>query len=191
MVAAGQKLRILTGGFVPAETSGRNSAGQVARDLNTTGLYSLVRNPLYLGNSLMYLGLGLCTQSLVLALVMALVLVIYYERIIAAEEAFLAWSFGDRYLEWAARTPAFLPRLTGWIAPSMPFSLRTVIRREHASFYGAVVALYLVEFGLHHLAADAELFWPGWHMILGVATFAEAMAIWMKRRTRLLVVPGR
>jgi hypothetical protein len=38
MVAAGQKLRILTGGFVPAETSGRNSAGQVARDLNPTGL---------------------------------------------------------------------------------------------------------------------------------------------------------
>lgn len=44
-------IRICTVGFTPANTSGRNTAeGQVADTVNTTGIYSIVRHPLYLGN---------------------------------------------------------------------------------------------------------------------------------------------
>ncbi|MGB8874133.1 MAG: hypothetical protein WCC75_12145, partial [Desulfobaccales bacterium] len=45
-------------GLPPRGTSGRNTQGQVAETLNTTGIYSLVRNPLYLGNFLIWLGLS-------------------------------------------------------------------------------------------------------------------------------------
>lgn len=51
-------VRLYTVGFTPKNTSGRNtSEGQIANVLNTTGLYSLTRNPLYVGNFFMWMGL--------------------------------------------------------------------------------------------------------------------------------------
>jgi len=191
LVVLGEVIRIVTVGFVPSGTSGRNTTGQIADTLNTTGLYSLVRNPLYLGNCLMYLGVVLFTQNLLLAVVLVLVLLPYYERIIAAEEQFLVGAFGQTYESWAALTPAFLPRLTGWKAPAMRFSLLTVIRREHASVYGAVMALYLIELGMHSLGTGGDAFDQGWHWVLGVASVLELTVIILKRRTRVLDVTGR
>lgn len=191
MVAAGEALRIATVGFVPRGTSGRNTTGQIASVLNTTGIYSLVRNPLYLGNCLMYLGVALFTQSVLLALAMAMVLMFYYERIIAAEEAFLADKFGAVYTDWAARTPAFIPRLSGWVPSDLTFSLRSVIRREHPSVYGAILMLVLVELGLHLLGRSTEPFEPGWLWIIAVASVIEIAVIFAKKRTRLLNAPGR
>src|SRR5690606_23492978 len=47
----GLAIRIYTVGYTPRNTSGRNTAqGQLAETLNTTGIYSIVRHPLYLGN---------------------------------------------------------------------------------------------------------------------------------------------
>jgi protein-S-isoprenylcysteine O-methyltransferase Ste14 len=192
LVVLGEAIRILTVGFVPSGTSGRNTAGQVATRVNTTGAYSLVRNPLYLGNCLMYLGVVLFTQSIGLVLIFVLVLIIYYERIIAAEEAFLSVKFGTDYTDWASRTPAFLPRLTGWQTPDMVFSWRSVIRREHASVYAAVVALFLVETGLTLLDPNSlETLDTEWFVILGIATVLELVAVLVKKRTRLLNVAGR
>lgn len=192
MVLAGEAIRILTVGFVPRGTSGRNTGkGQIAEVLNTSGLYTLVRNPLYLGNCLMYLGLALYTQQVWLVGVLGLTLALYYERIIAAEEDFLRGKFGAPYTEWASRTPAFWPRLTGWRRPDLPFSLRTVIRREHASIFGGFVGLYLVEVGLHALPATHDVMPIGWHVGMAVAALVEATVIAVKWRTRLLVVEGR
>ena len=58
---AGTLVRIYTVGHTPVGTSGRNTEGQVADVLNTTGIYSTVRHPLYLGNFLMWLGIALLT----------------------------------------------------------------------------------------------------------------------------------
>ncbi len=188
LVVLGQAGRILTVGFVPAGTSGRNTAGQKAARLNTTGVYSVVRNPLYLFNCVMYLGVVLYAQSLVLALVFVLVLIPYYERIIAAEERFLTDSFGADYTVWAARTPAFIPRLRGWVPPDMPFSWRTVVRREHASVFGAVVVLYLITVAQNW----AEVEPMGWlHAAMAAVAAVEVLCIWLKKRTRLLDVAGR
>ena len=191
MVMFGQGLRVLTVGQVPRGTSGRNVSGQLAEALNTTGIYSVVRNPLYLANCIMYLGVALFSQSLIAALVVALVLLPYYERIIAAEEVFLSAKFGAVYDDWAARTPAIVPRLSGWVPSSLAFSWRTVIRREQASVYGAVVALYLLELGLQTLGPGAEPMSPLWQWALGIATVLEVTAFLLKRHTRLLSVEGR
>lgn len=190
-VVLGEAIRILTVGFVPAGTSGRNTRAQIAEALNTTGAYSVVRNPLYLGNCLMYLGVVGYTQNLTLTLIFALVLVLYYERIIAAEEGFLSQKYGAAYHDWAARVPAFLPRLAGWKRPALPFCLRTVIRREHASVFAAFLALWLVDAGLDALSPVPEGTDRTGFYALGFAMAVELTVLTIKRRTPLLHVPGR
>lgn len=191
VVIAGQGLRIFTVAFVPRGTSGRNTHNQVAEVLNTTGLYSLVRNPLYLANCLMYLGVVLFTQNLVIALIMVLVLLPYYERIIAAEERFLSEKFGDVYDKWAEQTPAFLPRLHGWVPPSMAFSWKSVIRREQTSILAAVTALYLIEFCFHTFGGEAEPYSAGWNWVLGIAVVLKLAAHFAKYHTDWLRADGR
>ena len=56
----GLAIRILTVGWIPEGTSGRNTKGQLAESLNTDGLYSVIRHPLYLGNFLIVFGFALC-----------------------------------------------------------------------------------------------------------------------------------
>ncbi|MBF9060671.1 hypothetical protein HKCCSP123_15930 [Rhodobacterales bacterium HKCCSP123] len=191
LVLVGLLVRVLTVGHVPARTSGRNTHGQVAEVLNTTGIYSVVRNPLYLGNAISYIGAVLYTQSLVLTLIMALVLVIYFERIIAAEEAFLADRFGTAYTDWAARTPAFFPDFRHWTPPALPFSLRAVIRREHPTWAGSVVLLYAIEMTSTWVEGESLADRPVWHAVLAAALVGQIVVMLLKRRTRLFAVAGR
>ncbi|MDI3335361.1 isoprenylcysteine carboxylmethyltransferase family protein [Defluviimonas aestuarii] len=191
LVVLGEAIRILTVGFVPAGTSGRNTKAQIAEALNTTGAYSLVRNPLYLGNCMMYVGVVAYTQNVTLTLVFALVLMLYYERIIAAEEGFLAQKYGAAYRDWAAEVPAFIPRVTGWQRPALPFCLRTVIKREHASIFGGFLALWLVDAGLNALSPEPEGMGMAEFYILGLAMVAELTVLMIKKRTPILRVAGR
>ena len=97
----GLAIRIFTVGHTPKRTSGRNTKEQVANTLNTTGIYSVVRHPLYLGNFFMGLGIALFAHLWWLTLIYMLVFWIYYERIMFAEEAFLTNKFGNEYIKWA------------------------------------------------------------------------------------------
>ena len=188
LVLAGLGLRAMTVGFVPAKTSGRNTAGQVAASLNTTGWYSLTRNPLYLANCLIYLGVALYAQDLLLALALAFFLALYYERIILAEEAFLLERFGDDYRTWAAEVPVFFPRFHGWRRPALPFSLRSVLRREHATWLAAVLVLAAVD-----MAADyvTQGYTYDWNTTLALGLAGYLILRWLSRRTQWLRVPGR
>src|SRR6476619_3343333 len=102
----GLAIRIHVVGHTPKNTSGRNAREQRADSLNTSGLYSVVRHPLYLGNFLIFLGTVGFVHDPWPATVCLLGFWLYYERIMFAEEAFLRAKFGAAYLEWAARTPA-------------------------------------------------------------------------------------
>ena len=116
---------------------------QVAESLNTTGLYSVVRHPLYLGNFLMWLGVALFPRSLSFVAAVVFAFWLYYERIMIAEEAFLRERFGERFDAWADRTPAFIPSLRRWTRPRLAFSLRKVLRKEYNGLL-AVVAVAVV-----------------------------------------------
>jgi protein-S-isoprenylcysteine O-methyltransferase Ste14 len=189
IVAAGLALRAFTVGFVPARTSGRNTRDQVADSLNTTGMYSLSRNPLYLANGLIYMGVMLYTQDLLLSLAFAFFLCIYYERIILAEEAFLVDRFGEAYLAWVAEVPVLLPRLSGWRAPAMRFSLRTVVRREYTTWLAAIVALGVVDMSADWFGQVVEV--DIWRWLIAAALVLYGTIHLVKRHTRLLAEPGR
>ncbi len=136
----GLLLRFYTVGFAPRGTSGRNTRGQVAEVLNTTGMYSLVRNPLYLGNFLMWLGLALFIQVWWCTLIVVLCFTLFYERIIFAEEKYLREKFGAAFSEWAAKTPAMLPQCQNWRPPELAFSWKSALKREYSSFFAMIAS---------------------------------------------------
>ncbi len=136
----GLAIRFYTVGFAPRGTSGRNTRAQVAEALNTTGAYSLVRNPLYLGNFLIWLGLSLFIQVWWCTLIVTLCFTLFYERIIFAEEVFLREKFGAAFAEWAAGTPAMIPRFRNWRQPSLPFSWKSALTREYSSWFATVAS---------------------------------------------------
>ncbi len=142
----GFSIRVLTIGHVPKRTSGRNTKKQVADSLNTTGIYSIVRHPLYLGNFLMWLGIIFFVQSLWLMFTFILMFWIYYERIMFTEEEFLIEKFGENYIEWANRTPFFFPSFKLWEKSDLPFSFKKVLKQEHSGLFGLVSCFTLIHF---------------------------------------------
>lgn len=138
-------VRAYTIGTTPRGTSGRNTAGQVAESLNSTGIYSLVRHPLYLGNYLMWIGIVIFTKNIWFVIIVSLLYWLYYERIMFAEERFLERKFGDAYLKWASKLPAFVPRLSGFVPSVIPFSVRSVLRREYSGVLATVIGFVFVE----------------------------------------------
>jgi len=192
----GLAVRILTVGFVPGGTSGRNAQAQRAEVLNTSGIYATVRNPLYLGNFLMLLGLVIALESLWLVLLTGFAFALYYERIIYTEELFLADKFGPVYTKWAARTPAFFPRPSLWTRPALPFSLRTVLKRESYGFYLIVFVFTLLALARHVLVEGrSPETWPrenpAWLAFFLFGTVVFLLLRTLKKRTRLLRVTGR
>jgi protein-S-isoprenylcysteine O-methyltransferase Ste14 len=188
---AGLALRILTVGRAPLGTSGRNTREQVANTLNTTGIYSVVRHPLYLGNYLILFGMALWPHVWWLAGLTSCFFALYYERIMLAEEAFLRERFGGAFEAWAAATPAFIPRLGGWKPSAVSFCWRTVLQREYNAFI-----LILGVFFVFDLIGDsfAERRWHlgyGWFYLFltGFVIFATLRTL--KKRTKLLQVEGR
>lgn len=126
----GQIVRIYTVGHTPRNTSGRNIAKQIAETLNTTGMYSMVRHPLYVGNFLMWLGPAMLTANIWFVVSFVLFFWVYYERIMFAEEQFLRRKFGEAYLTWSNERPAFVPKLSAYKKSDLPFSWKKVIKKE-------------------------------------------------------------
>lgn len=142
---SGLAVRVIAIGFAAPGTSGRNTRRQIADVLNTSGMYSIVRHPLYLGNFLMALGVFLFLRVWWATLVYALAFELYYERIMFAEEAFLRLRFGPSFLEWAVRTPAFLPRSLRWSKPMSGFAWKKALRRETPSLFALCAAMFVLE----------------------------------------------
>ncbi|WP_282043303.1 methyltransferase family protein [Winogradskyella flava] len=142
----GLLIRIKTVGHTPPKTSGRNTkVGQVADELNTSGLYSLVRHPLYVGNFFMWLGVAMLTENLWFTIAFILLYTIYYERIMYAEEQFLIAKFGDRYTDWSKTTPAFIPHFKNYRKPKYPFNNKKVIKKEKNGLVAIFVLFWLFE----------------------------------------------
>jgi len=74
----------------------------------TTGVFSIVRHPIYLSSILLYLGFILLSLSLLSALVWILIIVFYY-MISRYEEKLLIQRFGSAYEEYKKKVPMLLP----------------------------------------------------------------------------------
>ncbi|MBP9038400.1 MAG: DUF1295 domain-containing protein [Candidatus Syntrophosphaera sp.] len=182
----GLSIRVWTVGCTPSRTSGRNTRSQIADTLNTTGMYSLVRHPLYLGNFLMILGIVLFTRHLWLILIYILLFVLYYERIIYAEEAFLKRKFGNDFIVWAKKTPAFIPKFNNYYPPAHNFNWKKALKNEYNGFAALLLSMFALElYGdwLIKHKIDLDLHWI---ILVGIAVFTWIMVRFLKKYTRVL-----
>lgn len=187
----GLGIRVLTIGHTPKGTSGRNTGSQIAETLNTRGMYSIVRNPLYLGNFFMGMGIALFAHLWWLMLIYILSFWLYYERIIFAEEAYLRKQFADEYLSWADVTPAFVPKFGNYVTPELPFSLKNVLRREFNGFFAVIVVLFIFEAAGDIIVENAFHLDPMWAALLGFGFTVWITLLIVKKKTTLLNVKGR
>jgi len=177
-------IRAYTIGTTPKGTSGRNTREQVAESLNTKGIYSTLRHPLYLGNYLMWLGLLLFTFNAYYVIIISLFFWLYYERIMFAEERFLERKYGEEYLKWSAGVPAFIPAITKFQKNTISFSVKSVLRRE----YSGVLAMAAGYFYIDHLRnfADHRTFEPN-----RISTYALIASILLVLILRTLKHSGK
>jgi protein-S-isoprenylcysteine O-methyltransferase Ste14 len=187
----GLLVRILTVGTAPRGTSGRSTKCPRAEVLNTTGMYSVVRHPLYLGNYLIILGVSLFPRSWALPIIVSLAFILHHERVIFGEEKFLESKFGDKFRAWAARVPIAIPRFRNYHPPELSFSWKVAFKRESYGLFGIGIVFFALEaFGdlmVYH-KIQFHLFWLSLFM-LGFVSFVVMQ--FLKKRTCLLKVRGR
>jgi protein-S-isoprenylcysteine O-methyltransferase Ste14 len=188
---AGLGLRLYTVGFAPRGTSGRNTLGQVAATLNTSGLYSVVRNPLYLGNFVIWLGLALFLKIWWVILIVILAFTLFYERIIFAEEQFLQEKFGATFTDWAAVTPAIIPRLKNWTPPGLPFSLKAVLNREYSSFFATMASFTVLALAKGSWQNGRLFLDTTWLLIFFLSLTIYLTVRTLKKKTKILRTPDR
>jgi hypothetical protein len=86
------------------------------RKLASTGAYSLVRHPLYLGNFLILAGFTLACANWGVVAVVAFFFLFYYPAAIRYEDSKLERIFGDEWRDWSRGNPAMFPTRLKWRA---------------------------------------------------------------------------
>jgi protein-S-isoprenylcysteine O-methyltransferase Ste14 len=143
---AGQSIRAVTVGLEYIIRGGR--ARQVyAERLVQGGIFAHCRNPLYVGNYLILLGVSLTSNSLLFFCIAIPFFTFAYWAIIAAEENFLHNKFGGEYEDYCRRVARFWPRFSGLgrTLSSMQFNWRRLITAEYGSAYIWMAAVILVQ----------------------------------------------
>jgi protein-S-isoprenylcysteine O-methyltransferase Ste14 len=145
LVAAGEAVRLA--GVAAAGTATRRRSREVQR-LVTYGVFGWVRNPLYVGNFLIWMGFTVISGVFWFLPIAALLFALEYTLIVRYEEGVLESIFGSSYLGYKSRTPRWLPR------PPPPsdrgsgrHDWREAVRSETSTFlaYAGLVVAFAVK----------------------------------------------
>ncbi len=141
IVIAGELIRLWGVTWAGSETRTTGTVGGTY--LIISGPFGYVRNPLYVGNILIYVGFGVFSNALMPYLpIAALVFFAWqYHVIVKTEEGYLAKTFGDDYADYCKNVPRFIPRLTPWKKETVvqpPQSLQAGLRSERRTLQAIV-----------------------------------------------------
>jgi protein-S-isoprenylcysteine O-methyltransferase Ste14 len=145
LVAAGEAVRL--SGVAAAGTVTRRRSREVQR-LVTYGVFGWVRNPLYVGNFLIWMGFTAISGVYWFLPIAALLFVLEYTLIVRYEEGVLESIFGPSYLTYKSRTPRWLPRPPrSTDRESGPHDWREAVRSETSTFlaYAGLVVAFAVK----------------------------------------------
>ena len=93
----------------------------------------------------MWIGIVFFTFNPWFVLAVSLAFWLYYERIMFAEEKFLERKFGEKYMAWSRTVPAFIPASKNFIKSSLPFSFKTIMRREYSGVLATAFGFFFVD----------------------------------------------
>jgi protein-S-isoprenylcysteine O-methyltransferase Ste14 len=142
---SGQLIRGITIGLAYIIRGGKNK--QVyAEDLVTEGMFNHCRNPLYLGNILMLVGVGILSNSLIYVAILIPLFLFIYQAIVLAEENFLRNKFGEAYNRYCSNVNRWIPDLSGigQTFSSMEFKWKRWILKEYNTQYVWLTGIVLV-----------------------------------------------
>lgn len=116
---AGEMFRLWGVVYAGSETRTTGSVGGTY--LVVSGAFAYLRNPLYLGNILLYTGIGIMSMSLFPYLQIAALFYFYiqYRLIISEEEKYLMKTFGDAYKTYVENVPRLIPSLKKFENPGV------------------------------------------------------------------------
>lgn len=125
------------------------SSGVIVKNkaLATEGPYSLVRNPLYVGNFLIGLGVAVMSGRLSLVALLLAGFIPVYRALVAKEEKYLLEVYGEAFEAYCREVPRFIPRRFPWPLPSAPYDAGRMLRkhREWQAWLGVyAVTVYLL-----------------------------------------------
>lgn len=154
IVLAGLVLRATVIGYAYIKRGGLNKR-VYAKDLVTEGMFGVCRNPLYVGNMLIYAGLFLFHGNPVVVVVGCLLFGFIYQCIVYAEEEFLANKFGEAYSAYCRDVPRWGLNLSAFSASTegMAFNTKRVIAKDYSTMSSTLIALLAAEF--YRVAADS------------------------------------
>lgn len=143
LIALGESIRLA--GVAAAGTVTRRRSRDVQR-LVTYGIFRWVRNPLYVGNFIIWMGFVLISGVLWFLPVAAIIFAIEYALIVRYEEGVLESIFGQEYLDYKATTPRWMPRPPTQPEPG-PHDWREAWRSEISTFlqYAALIAIFAIK----------------------------------------------
>jgi protein-S-isoprenylcysteine O-methyltransferase Ste14 len=140
----GEAVRMLAIGYSVSGTSSRGKLA-TASMLSTTGPYSVTRNPIYLGNILIVLGLAIIWGNPLFVLIAFILATAFFCIVIAHEEEILEGKFGPEFTAYKKRTSRLFPRFKNHIPGKTKFDWRRIVRREYNTVLLVFVLCYTIE----------------------------------------------
>jgi protein-S-isoprenylcysteine O-methyltransferase Ste14 len=136
LIFSGILIRSITIGLVYIVRGGKNRK-IYADNLVTSGIYSICRNPMYLGNILLLLGFGIFANSLLFLLLFFPLFLLFYFAIMKAEEDFLLKKFGQEFETYRFQVNSLLPdlRKLNSAFAGQRFNFQKVIKKEYNSLF--------------------------------------------------------
>jgi protein-S-isoprenylcysteine O-methyltransferase Ste14 len=147
VVAVGEFIRFWGVAYAGSLTRVTGSVG--APEVIMAGPFARVRNPLYDGNLLTYVGIGIMSNAFVpwLVLAAAIWFSFQYYQIVMAEEEFLEKEFGTAYVEFKRNVPRFIPRVSAYVNPIQSKQLpnwKEAIHSERRTFQALSLVLLII-----------------------------------------------
>jgi len=186
---AGQTLRAVTVGLAYIKRGGKDKKVYADR-LVTEGMFAHCRNPLYVGNILIVVGVGVASNSLPFVVVGVPFFLFAYRSIVAAEEKFLGEKFGAQFEGYCRSVGRFSLSLRGFGETwrSMEFHWRRLVVKEYQTpfLWMTGFAFLMMKRSYVHFGYDAgkQTLWllSAWCMALGAAF----LFAWCLKKTKVI-----